>query len=105
VHGCVCTAHRSDPRGLLWGRQIKRLHAEKEELEQQVEMLQARCRKIEEEASEQRALDEKKHADEVRAWMYMHWRVCLLPCLTSWRLCARCVSGGTLEVDQRQPKA
>ena len=44
---------------------IKRLHAEKEELEQQVEMLQARCRKIEEEASEQRALDEKKHADEV----------------------------------------
>ena len=67
MHGCVCTAHRSDPRGLLWGRQIKRLHAEKEELEQQVEMLQARCRKIEEEASEQRALDEKKHADEVRA--------------------------------------
>ena len=46
--------------------QIKRLHAEKEELEQQVELLKARCRKIEEEAAEQRALDEKKHGDEVR---------------------------------------
>lgn len=45
--------------------QIKRLHAEKEELEQQVELLKARCKKIEEEAAEQRALDEKKHADEV----------------------------------------
>lgn len=44
---------------------IKRLNAEKEELEQQVELLKARCRKIEEEANEQRALDEKKHADEV----------------------------------------
>ena len=44
---------------------IKSLESEKSQLEQQVQELQAKCEAIEKRESERRALDEKKHADEL----------------------------------------
>lgn len=44
---------------------IKSLESEKSQLEQQVQELQAKCEAIEKRESERRALEEKKHADEL----------------------------------------
>eukprot|EP00741_Cyanophora_paradoxa_P011206 tig00020554_g10826.t1 len=44
---------------------IKQLEAEKKELEKQVQELKAKCEAIEKRESERRALEEKKHAEEI----------------------------------------
>ena len=45
---------------------IKTLEAEKKDLERQIQDLKAKCEAIEKRESERRALDEKKHAEEVQ---------------------------------------
>jgi dynein light intermediate chain len=45
--------------------QIKQLEQEKKELERQVQDLKAKCEAIEKRESERRAMEEKKHAEEI----------------------------------------
>lgn len=45
---------------------IKELEEEKKELERQVNELKAKCEQIEKRAAEQRAVEEKKHAEEIQ---------------------------------------
>merc|ERR1712087_142946 len=45
---------------------IKELEEEKKDLERQVNELKARCEQIEKRAAEQRAVEEKKHAEEIQ---------------------------------------
>lgn len=45
---------------------IKELEEEKRELERQVNELKAKCEQIEKRAAEQRAVEEKKHAEEIQ---------------------------------------
>ncbi len=45
--------------------QIKELEEEKKQLEQQVLELKSKCETIEKRESERRALEEKKHAEEI----------------------------------------
>jgi dynein light intermediate chain len=45
--------------------QIKQLHMERSELEQQVDALKAKCEEIETKEAQRRAAEEEKHAEEV----------------------------------------
>ena len=55
MSGCVCGVPV----------QIKQLEQEKKELERQVQDLKAKCEAIEKRESERRAMEEKKHAEEI----------------------------------------
>jgi predicted RNase H-like nuclease (RuvC/YqgF family) len=57
---------RSAPTVSALTSQIKQLEAEKKDLERQIQDLKAKCEAIEKRESERRALDEKKHAEEVQ---------------------------------------
>ena len=58
--------------------QIKQLHMERSELEQQVDALKAKCEEIETKEAQRRAAEEEKHAEEVRKLFLLCWHFCVL---------------------------